>query len=535
MSSSILNQSDSNVARPASGVSSKLPNSQKREQRNQRRAPSASSSNDPGSAKRGNGKRNRPRKQERSQLVGEQAGNMLAAHKATQDAIQELRDEREAVVEERQLLERVEVRLLDAGVNIPAEVRADAEDADDQAQPEPEVPQEELVDHSLPRGSSPFMAEDLIYYKPHTYRWHWFTILSLGCLLWLAFLYARPVAWHTTRVVFPTVADEFEDIVAHLHRAYNHTQGIYDVESIPWLGELPDGTTNWFPIDIMRRLNYLISLITGINLLALAGSVFFTSPLFSRAVDAYVGLHRRYGVFLFTSFVFAACNIWLFYAIYQKSRPRLSDFQILMKTLEPLRQRYGDVILRMISFIHDHRHEIYKSFKGATMFGALCCLHFGIFSFIASFWDVHDSLIVQFKSAAKVNKAQDHRTGAARTSKLVKSAVYHEALISEGLNSDVLAYCLFQPRRYRTLKVEGGLLKEGLSGKFDVPLLSDADCFSRLNDLGKVGPLYNLAASMNHLDVLGDSIYMAWRILSYRRARRQRMLEEVNSPQRPLN
>lgn len=64
------------------------------------------------------------------------------------------------------------------------------------------------------------------------------------------------------------------------------------------------------------------------------------------------------------------------------------------------------------------------------------------------------------------------------------------------------------------------LLQEALGHKFDVPGLSDKDLWDRLNELGRLNPLYNGDSRLTENDLCGDTIRTAWAILTARRRSR---------------
>lgn len=383
------------------------------------------------------------------------------------------------------------------------------------------------ADHSLPRGISPFADDVLIYRRRHSFAHVWWYYGFVLALMVTTQLLSPSVYAYVETVAYPTARAEFMDFYEAMSRARNITLGIYDVEKVPWLAPLPDGSTNWFPYDLTVRSAWVLSFFTLLNTVALiAPAVATTVP------QGVVGLARIYaGLFgstmnmAYLTFVFVGLNVYLGYNWYHLTGLRMTDYEIYMRETEHLRTRYAQQMSAFGDWLLSNEDLVCYLARGLWIALEACVGLATLSNFLCQLTDTHDQLKVVFTHATKVNKKQDHRTGAARTSKLVKSATYYEVSVWEGLPL-IASWLMLQPRRKHDLLVEGGLLKEGLSGKFDMPLLSDADCYARLNDLGKIGPMYNLAASWNHLDYLGDSIYLSWMILTYRRSRRSDLLKD---------
>lgn len=383
------------------------------------------------------------------------------------------------------------------------------------------------ADHSLPRGISPFADDVLIYRRRHLFAHAWWYYGFVLAFMVTAQLLSPSLLAYVEEVAYPTARAEFIDFYDSMSRARNITLGIYDVEKVPWLAPLPDGSTNWFPYDLTVRSAWVLSGFTLLNVLAL------TAPALAANVPpSVVGLARLYaGLFgstvnvAYLTFIFLGLNVYLGYNWYHLTGLRMTDYEIYMRETEHLRIKYAQQMSAFGDWLLSNEDLVCYLARGLWIALEACVGLATLSNFLCQLFDTHDQLKVVFTHATRVNKKQDHRTGAARTSKLVKSATYYEVTVWEGLPS-IASWLMLQPRRKHNLIVEGGLLKEGLSGKFDMPLLSDADCFARLNDLGKIGPMYNLAASWNHLDYLGDSIYLSWMILTYRRSRRSDILKD---------
>lgn len=126
------------------------------------------------------------------------------------------------------------------------------------------------------------------------------------------------------------------------------------------------------------------------------------------------------------------------------------------------------------------------------------------------------------------NKTADVRTASNMATKLMKRGSRRSVYVSRSAFRKELGVLLFwfDPMfwlwgRSRTVQVDMGLLAEALSPRFDLPLLSSADLWARLNDLGKTWALYNIPAHFVEDDVLGGTIYAAWEVLTARRAIRR--------------
>lgn len=383
------------------------------------------------------------------------------------------------------------------------------------------------ADHSLPRGISPFADDVLIYRRRHSFAHVWWFYGFVLALMVTAQLLSPSLLAYVEQVAYPTARAEFMDLHEALSRARNITLGIYDVEKVPWLAPLPDGSTNWFPYDLTVRSAWVLSGFTLLNVIALITPVVATNvpPSIVGLARIYAGLFGSTINMAYLTFIFLGLNVYLGYNWYHLTGLRMTDYEIYMRETEHLRTRYAQQMSAFGDWLLSNEDLVCHLARGLWMVLEACVGLATFSNFVCQLDDTHDQLKVVFTHATKVNKKQDHRTGAARTSKLVKSATYYEVTVWEGLPL-IASWLMLQPRRKHKLTVEGGLLKEGLSGKFDMPLLSDADCFARLNDLGKVGPMYNLAASWNHLDYLGDSIYLSWMILTYRRSRRSDILKD---------
>ena len=291
--------------------------------------------------------------------------------------------------------------------------------------------------------------------------------------------------------------------------------GTYDPRNYPWLSILPDGQRNWVPYDFVWCV-MLVALVALLPPLIRWGvdrllewnrvpprTILPWAWLASALYIAVVGLVwlASFGVYFWH---------WAFPAKYTTSQQVLVTMTILRERWGPL--AYGAYVT-LIWFI-----------KWATQASVLMrfvpwfLVFWGSSIWVINYLELNLWVVtLDFGHSLKYVKAKDMRTASSRASKLVKSAVEVELVITRGYCWMWQRFIARTLRVDRTVVIEAGLFKEALLPRFDVPLLTDADQWKRLNDLGKTWPLYNIPGKACDGDILGSTIFAAWEVLIARR------------------
>jgi len=405
----------------------------------------------------------------------------------------------------------------DAARELVDEARAVIEEFGEKPLPDPEPPAEVAVEpryHIEELESPPFS-------EPH---WRFAYPRSLPNLSWLVWISAVfriisvQVGYGLGRILGSAcvlVGVESVWFWQLLQETLQAVNGTYDPRDYPWLSILPDGQRNWVPYEfvwyamIIALTAFLPPLIVW-----LSGKLAEWDYLPPQTVLPWAWLASTVYLVVVGLAWLASFGVyywhWAFPAKYTTSQQVLVTMAVLKERWGPL--AYG-AFATLVWFIK------WASQASVVMrFVPWALVLWGSCIWIINYLEMNLWVVtVDFGHALKYVKVKDMRTASSRASKLVKSAVEVEVVLKRG-------YCwMWQRIIARTLRVdktiviEAGLLKEALLPRFDVPLLSDADQWKRLNDLGKTWPLYNIPGKACDGDILGSTIFAAWEVLIARR------------------